>query len=275
MDIAESDDANGMLNTLADGAAKVLQNASDLYDEATTLHRTGALSRALFLHQISLEECAKIEMLGAWAVSVLAGIDVNEDRVASAFASHKAKNYTNAYMLPPSADEAMARREKRRADSLEAFKQQQAVFHRESNAAKNAALYVNMQRHEFGTPKERITEEMVSGIAHLNEKFLGGAQLKVRMLHGWQRNPSVVRALLEPFLARIAELSEQLEQGDDAVDAFMDELFALAQETGYAAEMRRGMRDSVRLAHPQPRFGGWKLRNYWARLLRKVSFSRR
>lgn len=264
-----------MLNTLADGAAKVLQNASDLYQEAATLHQTGALSRALFLHQISLEECAKIEMLGAWAVSVLAGIDVNEDKVASAFASHKAKNYTNAYMLPPSADEATARREKRRADSLEAFKQQQQVFHRESNAAKNGALYVDMQRREFGTPKERITEEMVSGIAKLNEKFLAGAQLKVRMLHGWQRDPSVVRTLLGPLLARIAKLGEQLEQGDEAVDAFMDDLFARAEETGYATEMRRGIRDSVPLTPAQPRFGAWKLRNYWGRLLRKVSLLRR
>jgi len=273
--MANTDDANVMLNTLADGAAKVLQNARDLYDEATTLHQTGALGRALFLHQISLEECAKIEMLGAWAVSVVFGVDVNEEKVASAFSNHKAKNYMNAYMLPAGPEEVLARREKRPADSLKAFKQQQSVFHHESNTAKNASLYVDMQHRVFSAPNERITGEMVAGIARLNEQFLGGAQLKVRMLHGWRRNPSVVRALLQPFLARATKLMEQLEQGEDAVDAFMDELFARAQETGSAAEMRRGMRDSVPLAHPQPRFEAWKLRNYWGRLLRKVSFLRR
>ncbi len=272
--MAKSDaDPNIMLDILAGGATKVLENASDLFAEAATLHGAGALSRSLFLHQISLEECAKIEMLGAWAVSVLLGVDVNEHKVASAFASHKAKNYTNAYMLPAGVEEASARREKRLADSLTAFKQQQSDFHRESNTAKNAALYVDMHRRMFGAPKERITEEMVAGIAQLNERFLGSAELKVRMMHGWRRNPTVVQAMLEPFQTRLTELMDQLEDGD-GLESCMDELFLRAQETGYAAEMIRGIRDSVAVIDRPAPFRGWKLLNYWGRLLRRISVRR-
>src|SRR6266699_2724950 len=76
-----------MLRELADGASKVVQNAADLYHEASALHAVGALSRALFLHQISLEECAKIDMLGAWAVNVLTGMETDGQKLAIALAS--------------------------------------------------------------------------------------------------------------------------------------------------------------------------------------------
>lgn len=242
--MVKPDDADVMLDTLADGSAKVLQNAADLFAEASTLHGAGALSRALFLHQISIEECAKIEMLGAWAVSVLLGFDVNEQKLAAAFASHKAKNYTNAYMLPLGTDEKTARRDQRRDDSLKAFKQQQITFHQESNSAKNAALYVDMQKGTFAAPEERITEEMVAGITEMNEKFLGFARLKVEMMHGWRRNPSSVRELLGWFHSRLKELRSKSDDAESVMSALMEQLFARANESGYAEEMRR-RRDSA------------------------------
>jgi AbiV family abortive infection protein len=54
-------------------ATKVRDNAEQLFCEAKLLRAAGALSRVLFLHQISLEECAKVDMLGAWTVSHLTG----------------------------------------------------------------------------------------------------------------------------------------------------------------------------------------------------------
>jgi len=50
-----------LLRKLTAGAQKVLENAASLYKEALTLMEAGALSRALFLHQISMEECAEVE----------------------------------------------------------------------------------------------------------------------------------------------------------------------------------------------------------------------
>ncbi|WP_371113488.1 AbiV family abortive infection protein [Nitrosospira multiformis] len=48
-----------------EGAKKTYRNVEELFQEASILHDHRALNRALFLHQISLEECGKIEMLGA------------------------------------------------------------------------------------------------------------------------------------------------------------------------------------------------------------------
>jgi AbiV family abortive infection protein len=116
-----------MLRELAEGASKVYENAEALYHEASALHIAGALSRALFLHQISLEECAKIEMLGAWAASVLTEMKTDVRKITMAWASHKAKNYTNAYLLlPVSEAESSARRNRRWDEAMRAFKEQQA-----------------------------------------------------------------------------------------------------------------------------------------------------
>ena len=93
-----------LLSELARGAQKTFDNADALYREAKILGAAGALGRALFLHQISLEECAKIESLGAWATSLLAGYSVDEKKIIAGFASHAQKNRTNAYMLKGSTE---------------------------------------------------------------------------------------------------------------------------------------------------------------------------
>jgi AbiV family abortive infection protein len=171
-----------MLNELASGAQKTFDNADALYWEAKLLGAAGALSRALFLHQISLEECAKIENTGAWATSILAGFTVDKKRVLAGFASHARKNRTNAYMLKGSAAEQAA---KKRGDwkvANEEFKKLQAEFHEKSNDAKNASLYVDFKDGKFIAPTERITKDMLDETAARNETFLRLMCPKLEML---------------------------------------------------------------------------------------------
>jgi len=61
----------GVLRELVSGAEKIFENAESLFNEARLLMANGFFIRALVLHQISLEECAKIEILGAWATGLL------------------------------------------------------------------------------------------------------------------------------------------------------------------------------------------------------------
>ncbi|MGH8196375.1 MAG: AbiV family abortive infection protein [Woeseiaceae bacterium] len=49
----------------ADGAALIFTNAEALYDEAQLLGQAGRFARATVLHQISMEECSKIDTLVA------------------------------------------------------------------------------------------------------------------------------------------------------------------------------------------------------------------
>src|SRR5690554_704085 len=66
-----------IVSEIARGANAVFRNADELWSEACALAQLQHFSRALFLHQISLEECAKVDMLGAWATSLLLDHDVD------------------------------------------------------------------------------------------------------------------------------------------------------------------------------------------------------
>lgn len=133
--------AETSIDTLLAGAKVTFANAEQLYLEAKVLAEVGATARALCLHQISLEECAKVENLGAWAVSFVLGHDVDEKKVLTAHAHHAAKNKQNAYMLEPSQDEKDARERGDIKAALD-FQKTQVRFHAKSNGAKNASLYV-------------------------------------------------------------------------------------------------------------------------------------
>jgi AbiV family abortive infection protein len=144
------------------GAGKILINAVALYREAVLLAENRAWSRALFLHQISMEECAKVEVLGASAATLLMGEKASFKHVADVFRSHEKKNRVNAYFLEPSAKEQSAGRSGRLKDAIAAFEVIQDRFHARSNLEKNAALYVDLQGEEFEAPVERITAKMVA-----------------------------------------------------------------------------------------------------------------
>lgn len=198
------------LSQLARGAELSLENALQLQAEAAVLTASRAFSRALFLHQISLEECAKIDILGGWACSHLLGLPVNIREVESALASHKAKNFTNAYMLPATEAERRARQESNWEASLAAFKDQQAAFHEEANTRKNAALYVDFLDGTFHAPQDRITEQMVHDIAQRNAEFIELAGPKARMLVRWTKEPDSARGQLQYFQRRMEELEREM-----------------------------------------------------------------
>jgi hypothetical protein len=52
------------LDILVRGAEKTFDNAERLFREAEILAKGGAVARALCLHQISLEECSKVNNCG-------------------------------------------------------------------------------------------------------------------------------------------------------------------------------------------------------------------
>jgi AbiV family abortive infection protein len=96
------------LGELIRWAEATFANAEDLFFEAGTLREAGHLSRALFLHQISMEECGKVELLGDWIANVLSGLHHDTGRLWRELASHEAKNLANAYMLELSEEEKHA-----------------------------------------------------------------------------------------------------------------------------------------------------------------------
>jgi AbiV family abortive infection protein len=220
-----------LLSKLVRGAQKTFENAEALFREASLLREAGFLCRALFLYQISLEECAKIEILGACATGLLAGHEINLANVRGALISHARKNKTNAYFLEGSSEEEAAKEAGDVKGAVEAFSKMQGEFHRKANAAKNASLYVDFSDEEFSAPVERITPEMVAEIATLNERFLSLTFPKVEMLRMWEMSPERRSEEFVRFEKRIYELAAE-HPGDpfSAMEQLLKEMLEAKRE---------------------------------------------
>jgi len=232
-------DEKGLLSELARGAREAFANAEQLFREALLLRDHGALNRSLFLHQISMEECAKVDLLGGWATSLLMGMPVDVAKLARAMANHKAKNRMNAYMLTPGEEETAARQRADWSGSLDAFKAMQTAFHEKSNSAKNAALYVDFIDGKFVTPGDRITADMVAELAETNRIHLGLMYPKVQMLNKWEADPEKINVMLAQFHQRMEELKVLYpNEPDRALAVVMEEML---------------VSESAKLSPPAPR----------------------
>ncbi len=214
-----------LLAELTRGAEKTFENAEALYREASILRDNGALNRALFLYQVSLEECAKLEMLGAWVTSLLMGHEVDSIKVAKAMASHANKNRTNAYFLKGDAKEEAAKQAGDFDGAIKAFKEMQKEFHLRANKAKNGSLYVDFVDGTFVAPNERITPEMVNEIAALDEKFLGLSFTNIKVFRRLAANPDSISDEIAGFEKRIKELGDEyLDDPAKAIDVLLQEM---------------------------------------------------
>jgi len=147
-----------LAGTLIDGAQRTFRNAEELFSEAQLLAQHGGVSRAFLLHQISLEECGKIEMLAAAITTLLQGGAVDMKRLSKSITKHESKNKSNAYFLPRSEEENAAIVSGDTAASVAAFSTLQDEFHENSNTLKNASLYVKFDG-KFSSPSDVINQE--------------------------------------------------------------------------------------------------------------------
>lgn len=169
---------------LCDGIIKTIKNADELFDEASLLATHGHVARAYLLHQISLEECGKAQMLFASLVTALSSRAVDLRKLSRDMAQHKAKNVINAYYLPMSeAEEAAAEKGDEEARGL-AFDQMKRAFHKDSNDLKNAALYVDFVG-AFKSPSEAISKANLHDVFTRNREFMSMAMDKLRLLLRW------------------------------------------------------------------------------------------
>jgi AbiV family abortive infection protein len=170
-----------LLVEFARGAELIFDNAAQLYTEACTLRSHGALGRAYCLHQLSNEECGKLELLGGFAITVCCGYDYDLKKMAKALRDHERKNHANAYDADTTKEELEARARGDFAGSSRAFKELKKKVHETFNKNKNASLYVNFEAGVFSAPKDLFTDELVQEIALLNEFFLRMREPYVRL----------------------------------------------------------------------------------------------
>lgn len=197
------------LAEFARGGELIFDNAEQLYREACILRENGAFSRALCLHQLSSEECGKLEMLGGYAMTIILDHGFNPAKMVKAFRNHKAKNFANAYFAGVTEKEQAARKRGDWAGSSRAFKKLQEELHNIFNTNKNASLYVNFDGEKFSAPKDGITAELVDEMAALNRYFLDLAGNNARLLHKVTANELGYQDLAKKFTERMHELRAQ------------------------------------------------------------------
>jgi AbiV family abortive infection protein len=190
------------------GAQMIFENAEALYNEAQTLGTAGSYARAAVLHQLSMEECAKIDMLGAHLTSILMGHPVDEALIERKFREHRLKNYANAYNFETLPEEQEARARGDWKASSKVFRDFQAQFHHGVNNLKNDGLYVDFKNGRFSSPKEAITEETAATALHLNGEFLQRSALFIRLLKRIETDPEKYSRFSKQFLERAQILME-------------------------------------------------------------------
>jgi AbiV family abortive infection protein len=208
-----------LLDEIGRGAQLTFANAEALYNEAQLLGTNGAFARALTLHQISIEECGKLDMLCVAAVSLLMGHPVDLTELATKFRQHKVKNYNNAYMSVTTDAEREARKRGDGARAIQIFKSQQAELHRWFNTHKNASLYVDYSEGKFISPSERISEALAVEMQQLNAFFLNHGSNSVRLLSKVVDDPSGFAAQAKDFTERVTQLQTS---GGDQEEKFQD-----------------------------------------------------
>ncbi|HEY2921598.1 MAG TPA: AbiV family abortive infection protein [Candidatus Binatia bacterium] len=221
-----------LLRLFTEGARKTFENAQELFAEAVLLAKAQAFGRAFFLHQISLEECAKVEMLGTSVTSLLMGHEVGLNNLRKAFRSHEIKNRANAYFLTPTKAELAARERNDVSGAVAAFSKLQGAFHAKSNAGKNASLYVDFG-DSFTSPREVITARMVAKIRRLNSRYVRLMEPKVGMLLRWEQNPEAIAEKLAQMEKQLLLLKERFpKEPATALEIFMEELSRARSDSG-------------------------------------------
>lgn len=211
----------------ADGAALTFKNAEALYNEARLLAQAGHFARATVLHQVSMEECSKIDTLGAAATSILLGHDVEEALLARALRDHKAKNHANAFFARITDEEMAARTRGDWKAASEAFKKFQDKFHAEVNTIKNAGLYVDFRDGQFTAPIDEVDESTATAFQSVNAYFLMHCDSFLRLLRRMVSEPDFYTELTTNFVERLEALRD-IEELDpqQLLDALMEELRA-------------------------------------------------
>lgn len=207
-------DTTARMRRYIQGAELVHSNAAALYDEAHILGKVGSFARASVLHQISMEECSKVDTLGAVVVSLLGGQEVDETSLTNSFRNHKAKNYANAYNAEPTDEERSARERRDWEAARAAFGKFQRDFHKGMNDIKNAGLYVDYSDGSFSAPMNTVNEAIAVACMQLNADFLRRGEAHIRLLRRIEAEPERYAKVFRAFLSNTEAM--QLKDGMSA-----------------------------------------------------------
>lgn len=167
---------------IARGARLIFDNAEALYNEAQVLRFNKSFARAVTLHQISMEECSKVDMLGAAVAGLHYGMSIDLDKLARQMSRHETKNHNNADFTVVTAAEKSARERGDFKEAKRIFEEQRGAFHKYVNDLKNDALYVDFKGGKFSSPLEVVSEKEANEMLAVNAYFLRHASMHLYLI---------------------------------------------------------------------------------------------
>jgi AbiV family abortive infection protein len=225
-----------LIHNLIDGAQRTFKNAEQLFAEAEILNSNRATTRAYFLHQISLEECGKLDMIIAAVVTLLMGESVDMSKLARSFTRHESKNKKNAYFLPKTPEEESAKVDDEIAVGRAAFNALQADFHAESNRKKNESLYGKFDVTDvtFASPADLISQADLEKIVRQNTEFLAMGFQKIQSVGGWARNLTKAAEMFGGLAKELRAVKENFGKGTirDVEEIFENKINDLLGDAG-------------------------------------------
>src|SRR5579883_2034183 len=227
--LALSDQDKQLLTELVRGAEVCFANAEQLFQEASLLREHKHFSRSIFLHQIAMEECAKVDMIGAAATGMTLGHPVDLQALEKAFRDHKAKNFSNAYMAKASEAEMAAREANDSKAASAAFEESQREIHGFLNTTKNASMYVDLKDGRFVSPDDTVDEEGALVIAALSYYFMSVTYPRLRPLRRMLDEPNIhseVMAGLGEVMLKGLTNKVTMEGMDAAISSYLKEMAA-------------------------------------------------
>lgn len=213
------------LEQLYEGGLTTFGNARSLYEEAIILRERGKIQRAQFLHLISLEECAKFEMIGHLATSVSSGQEYDLKKFQKNIRSHEFKNHVNAYDFPAANEELEARVVGDWAKALAEFKKLKSRYHKDRNDKKNNSLYVNFEGGKFTGPSDHVDVSSLQELHDQNEYYLEQIPLRLKVLKRMVDMPEFYSAVMPEFMSYMIENHEEVLEQPDAVVLKLKELY--------------------------------------------------
>jgi AbiV family abortive infection protein len=169
-----------IIANLVAGLELTIENAKSLFNEAEILKAHGAIHRAVFLHQISMEECAKVEMISSVLLEYIVNAKIDLETLKRRVSSHENKNRANAYYFSDKDEDVL---------DHAAFKRFQKKFHTISNNTKNNSLYVNIENQSFSLPEKRNMEQYLEALVQKNKDILRIATTHMELSKKAQREP--------------------------------------------------------------------------------------
>jgi AbiV family abortive infection protein len=241
--IVLSEQDRRLLAELVRGAEVCFANAEKLFQEASLLREHRHFSRSLFLYQMAMEECAKVDMIGERATGLTLGRPVDVEALEKAFRDHKAKNFTNAYMSQASEAEMAARKANDSKAANEAFAESQREIHGFLNTAKNASMYVDFKDGRFIVPDDVVSEEEANLIAGLSYYFMTVTYPRLKPLRRMLEKPVLHAELMAGFgEAMLKGLTDSgtMEDMDAAIHSYIVEMARKLSTTDKTADEKEG-----------------------------------